>query len=436
MGTPNIVLLTVDALRADHCSGLGYHRDTTLGLDAFASEAIAFHECVSVSSHTREAMPPLLSGYRPAEFAANGFRATDDPLLAERLSDAGYVTGGFHSNPYLSRAYDFDRGFDEFYDDLLLGQNRILALAQRALEKFVFKRGEYYARADEINRRSLDWLDSVGDDRPVFLWNHYMDAHGPYHSPERHWADKSLSASEAESLYRRSWTDPESITDDEQRLLVDSYDDEIRWLDGQITQFFDALRDRDLFEESLVILTADHGDAFGEHGYYTHPRYLHDILLRVPLVVSLPGGTQGSVDEQVSTLDVVPTVTAHAGVDASLPGAPLVDEDGTFTNGHETVFASATGENDDEGVRRFAGRRGDSKVLVEIDSSDGTTVQSQGFDLESDPGETNVVPAETYSDLLTETEAYADGRLDVQVGGEDAAAEGDIEERLEALGYK
>lgn len=435
-GLPNIILLTIDALRADHCSNLGYERETTPGLDAFADKAVEFRECVSVSSHTREAMPPLLSGYRPAWFAANGFRPPEEHLLAERLSASGYATGGFHSNPYLSRAYGFDRGFDEFYDDLILGETRFLALAQRALEKFVFKRGEYYARADEINRRSLEWLDSISTNQPVFLWNHYMDAHGPYHSPEKYWAKESLSASDAESLYRRSWKDPDSITGTERDLLIDSYDDEIRWLDSHLVTFLDELRKRNLLEESLVVITADHGDAFGEHGYFTHPRHLHDTLLRVPLIISLPEVNCATLDQQVSTLDIVPTITSSAGIDAKLPGTPLVNDTGEVSSGHDTVFASATGENDEDGVRRFSGRQTTAKVVIKVDRSDGSTVSSRAYNLAADPREREPVAESQYSELLTATEAYANGRLDVRKGPKDAAAEGDIEERLEALGYK
>lgn len=433
---PNVFLFTVDALRADHCSALEYDRETTPFLNSYRRAAIDFQQAVSVSSHTREAMPPLLSGYRPARFAANGFRAIEDPFVAERLRDVGYTTGGFHSNPYLSRAYGFNRGFETFYDDLLLGQNKFLALAQRALEKFVFKRGEYYARADEINRRSLEWLDSTNDDQPIFLWNHYMDTHGPYHAPERRWADQSLSASDAESLYRRSWENPDNISEKEQRLLLNSYDDEIRWLDEQLASFFDELRQRELLDESLVIVTADHGDAFGEHGYYTHPRYLHDSLLRVPLIVSPPNGTEGTIESQASTLDVIPTVTACANVNADLPGVCLIGEDGQPTAGHETVFASATGENENEGIRRFAGRRLDAKVIIEVNQSDGETIASQAFDLTADSKETEAIAADQYPDLLAETEAYADGRLEVREVNDEESADGDIEERLEALGYK
>jgi arylsulfatase len=436
MNRPNIILLTVDALRADHCSAFGYDRETTPFLESFGQRAIEFRQAISVSSHTREAMPTLLSGYRPASFAANGFRAVEQPLLAERLDNSGYRTQGFHSNPYLSRAYGFDRGFRTFYDDLLLGQNKFLALAQRALEKFVFNRGEYYARADEINRRSLKQLDSINDTQPIFLWNHYMDVHGPYHAPKRHYADQPLSASDAEQLYRRSWSDPDSITENEQQLLLDSYDDEIRWLDEQLASLFEEFRERNLLDESLIIITSDHGDAFGEHGYYTHPRYLHDSLLRVPLIISPPNGGEGTIKSQVSTLDVVPTITAYAGVSADFSGTHLIVDSEQPTSGQEIVFASATGENENDAIRRFAGRRRDAKVITEVNQLNGEIVSSKAFDLMTDPMETEAVSVDQYPDLLAKTEAYASDRLEVRELDGQEVADGNIEERLEALGYK
>ena len=125
-------------------------------------------------------MPALLTGQYPDEAVDAGYRLTGEPVAA-RLRQAGFVTGGFHSNPFVSRAYGFDRGFDTFDDDLRFGRNRIVALAQRA---FDIARNRNYARADEINERSLRWLDSVADSGSrFFLWNHYMDVHGPYEPP-------------------------------------------------------------------------------------------------------------------------------------------------------------------------------------------------------------------------------------------------------------
>jgi len=442
---PDIFLFTIDALRADHLSCHGHHRETPF-FDSLADRTISFSNAFSVSSHTREAMPPLLSGKRPSEFAANGFtQVPEEESLAGRLRAEGYATGGFHSNPYLSRAYGFDAGFDEFYDDLVLGQNKIIALAQQALDRFVLNRGgQYYARAPEINERSLDWLDDA--DSPVFLWNHYMDPHGPYHAPERHYAERELSASEAESLYRRSWKKPESITDEEQQLLRDSYDDEIQYLDREFESFFDEVERRGRLEDALVIVTADHGDAFGEHSYYTHPRYLHDTLLHVPLFVSPPGDSAMGIDAAVSTLDVVPTILEQVGGNlGGVAGTPLVTA--RETDGYEIpdredyVFASATGENENEGVRRFAVRGRRWKVLLERDIEAEENSDRTVYDCINDPEEQDPltdVESEAVSDLQRALRDFST-RHSSDVTGEvadDVETSEEIDDRLEALGYK
>lgn len=436
---PDIVLLTVDALRADHLSCYGYDRETPT-LDTLAEEWIHAPTAISVSSHTREAMPPLLSGHYPERFAANGFTQVEaSETLAGRLQTVGYQTGGFHSNPYLSRAYGFDAGFDAFDDDLLLGQNKLFALAQQALDKFVLNRGEYYARAPTINSRALDWLDNT--ENPAFLWNHYMDTHGPYHSPERRYAKHEQSASNAESLYRRSWKRPESITDEERRLLIDSYDDEIRYLDDYLGRFLDTLRERERFEDALVVVTADHGDAFGEHGYYTHPRHLHEELLRVPLFVSPPGGMDVAIEEPVSTLDIVPTLLEYAQTThEDLPGMPLVTTDEQVSDRKGIVFASAAGQNESDGVRRFAVRNDQWKILVECDADDGTVLKQEVFNLDTDPGEQNPLSPNTNDETRTLTEQveqYSHNRLaGTSSSQESVETTAEIDERLEALGYK
>lgn len=436
---PDIVLLTIDALRVDHLSCYGYDRETPT-LDTLADDWIDAPTAVSISSHTREAMPPLLSGHYPEAFVATGFTQLEaSETLAGRLRAAGYRTGGFHSNPYLSRAYGFDAGFDTFDDDLQFGQHKFLALAQRALDRFVFNRGDYYARAPTINDRALDWLDDT--EGPTFLWNHYMDAHGPYHAPERQYAERDQSASNAESLYRRSWKQPESITDEERQLLIDSYDDEIRYLDNHLGRFLDALRERGRFEDALVVVTADHGDAFGEHGYYTHPRYLHEGLLRVPLFVSPPSGMDATIEAPVSTLDVVPTLLEHARVaHDDLPGTPLVTTDRSVPSREGVVFASAAGENDANGVRRFAARDERWKVLLEREVDNGDVLERRAFDLDTDadeqtplsPGASDAVHA-----LSRRLEQYSRDRLD-DTDGEQQTVEttAEIDDRLEALGYK
>lgn len=217
MGEPErtpIILLSIDALRADHLGYHGYDRDTSPFLDELATETRSFDRAISASSHTRESVPALLSGRFPNRFAEAGFRLVTDSV-ATHLSDTGYRTGAFHSNPYASRAYGFETGFDTFDDDLTLGRNRFVALAQRALNKFVFNRGEYHARADEINDRSFEWLDSLADDDQFFLWNHYMDVHGPYNPPVTEFSETELSNADAQKLYQKCIKRPDELTDEE-----------------------------------------------------------------------------------------------------------------------------------------------------------------------------------------------------------------------------
>ncbi|RLM83753.1 DUF229 domain-containing protein [Halobellus sp. Atlit-38R] len=441
---PNIILLSVDALRADHLGAHGYERETSPFLDELADRELEFTTAISTSSHTREAVPALLSGRYPDVFAANGYRYVPK-TVADRLSEAGFRTAGFHSNPYVSRAYGYDSGFDTFDDDLVLGRNKLVALAQRALNKFVLNRGEYHARAAEINDRSLSWLDGLSDEGPFFLWNHYMDPHGPYNPPAGlTYADRELSNDEAQTLYQKTIDRPDEITDEERQSLIDAYDGEIRYLDDQLRAFFDALDDRGLLEESLIIVTADHGDAFGEHGYYTHPRYIHESLLHVPLIVSLPGERRSdTVTTPVSTLDIVPTMLEYAGESGrELPRGPLVDRDGELVQNEEVVFASATGEDEHEGIRRFAARGERWKAVLEREIDSGEIVSEAVYDLAGDPTETEVLSVEDAESgtLVQQLKDFSASRLDsvdtTTREGNTEEQSTEVDERLEALGYK
>ncbi|WP_050052111.1 sulfatase-like hydrolase/transferase [Halostagnicola sp. A56] len=191
----------------------------------------------------------------------------------------------------------------------------------------------------------------------------------------------------------------EKITETERQLLINLYDGEIRYLDDQLRIFFNGLKERNLLKASLVIITADHGDAFGEHGYFTHPRHLHESLLHVPLLVSPPGEPIGeTVETPVSTLDIVPTILEYAGLsNDELPGTPLVTENGLLERGEDDfVYSSATGEDEHEGARRFAARGTRWKAILERDITSGKILNEQIFDLHEDPKEyEELLPSET-----------------------------------------
>jgi arylsulfatase len=412
----NIILLSADALRADHLSCYGYHRETSPVLDELAEESIRFTNAYSASSHTREAVPALLTGEYPDVAVDSEYHLASD-TVASTLSEEGFATAGFHSNPFVSRAYGFDQGFDVFDDDLHLGQHKLIALAQRALDKL---RNRHYARAEEINHRSLKWIDSLDDEEPFFLWNHYMDTHGPYEPPGEYatlYADRGFSERDAQSLYQRAIDDPESITDEERQLLIDLYDAEIRYNDEYIGEFLDELRDRGILEQSLVIVTADHGDAFGEHGYYEHPRHLHDEITHVPLFVRRPNGESESVGTPVSTLDIVATIEEST-MRGDLDGTSLFE-----VPADRRVYTQARGENDNNHLRRYAVRSREKACFCERDRESGAITFESGSD----------------RSLRSELETHVEQRVRVENGDEIGADENvdeEIERRLSALGYK
>jgi arylsulfatase len=414
----NIILLSADALRADHLSCYGYHRETSPVLDELAEESIRFTNAYSASSHTREAVPALLTGeYPDVAIDANYRLATE--TIASTLSEEGFATGGFHSNPFVSRAYGFDEGFDHFDDDLYFGKHKLIALAQRAFDKL---RNRHYARAEEINERSLAWVDALDDDEPFFLWNHYMDTHGPYEPPGEYaqlYTETSISDRDAQSLYQRAIKNPDSITDDERDLLIDLYDAEIRYNDNRIGEFLTELRERGILEESMLVITADHGDAFGEHGYYEHPRYLYDEITHVPLIVRPPGGADGDdISTPASTLDIVETLTQSVESDRGGERNSLFE-----LPADRTVFLQARGEKDDSDIRRYALRTEDGACFCERNQKTEAIefTQCSHRSLRERLGE------------HVETRVRQENGTDMRDSGE---VDEEIGRRLEALGYK
>ncbi|WP_435146423.1 sulfatase [Halobaculum sp. P14] len=421
----NIVLLTADSLRADHVSSHGYERETTPNIDALADANTQFMRAYSPSSHTRESVGSILSGRYPDE-AIDERYAFDAEGLAEKLDD--HATAAFHSNPFISEAYGYDDGFDEFFDDLRIGSHWTIALAQRLWD---ILRNHNYVRADELNERALSWVDSLDDDEDFFLWVHYMDTHGPFEPPEPHRSEffaGSVGGREGQRLYRRAAKHPEEVTDETREMFLDLYDGEIHYFDHHVDDLVDSLRRRGRMDESLLLLSADHGEEFGEHGQYSHPAELYDELTHVPLVVSGPGFSAADVDVPVSLMDVVPTALEFLGEDVDgYPGVPLqavASDPSEYAD--RVVFCEARGEDDDSDVRRFSARRqGSDPVFVEWSVSDDELL--------------GVSPADAPADLRDRLESFVADRM--QAGTTHSPELGDeidseVERRLEAIGYK
>lgn len=421
-----VVVLSIDALRASHLPVHGYDRDTAPYISSLAERGQWFRSCYSMSSHTRESMPAVLTGQFPDTVLGRQYRLTT-PTVAGDLSVRSAM---FHSNPFLSRAYGFDEGFDAFDDDLWMGRNRLLTLARRAVDKL---RNRHYVRAEEINDRSLAWIDDESEDR-FLLWNHYMDVHGPYQPPmpyREEFGRGEVSDRDSQLLLQKGIRRPQGITAHERQTLIDLYDAEIRYLDDQIREFVAALRTRSLLDGTLFILTADHGEALGEDGIYEHPRTLTEGLTHVPLILWATDIDPVTVETATGSLDIAPTVLRALDAPAIEQGASgettwkrpfsgtglqTVAGDGTRNDAERVVISQVTRKDNTE--RQFRARTSDEVASATLDMSSG---------------ETAVDGDERPADVLRRH--LAEGRDGGRDMTEPTAVDDEVERRLRGLGY-
>jgi len=312
-GPPSILLLVVDALRADHVGSYGYGRDTTPTLDKLARDSVQFLRAYSPGNNTRTSVPAILTGLYPT---ATGVQRHVDvlhpavPTLTEELSRAGYATGAFVANPSLRPEVDLNRGFDVYDYDPHLNESGLPY--------------ERYETAVKLQTRALEFLRTVKRN-PYFVYIHYRDAHGPYVPPppydRRYWdpaapvtSQRFLTPREFSRIGKYTRLPPPQTLEH----YISQYDGEVRYTDDRIGEFLAQLRRLGLLDNTVVIVTADHGEAFIEHGEFDHGNELYDEELHVPLLLHLPGGhgAGSKVDVPVSGVDLLPTLAALTEVEA------------------------------------------------------------------------------------------------------------------------
>jgi len=295
----NVVLVSLDTLRADHLGLYGYARDTSPELDAFAQEAFVFERALAPAPNTPPSQMAMMTGLYPGR---HGFTGNDDTLgpgietLALRLRAAGVRTAGFVDGGYLRAFFGFDRGFEHYDDD-----------------------GGGFA---EILPKARQWLDAHGEE-PFFLFLHSYDVHAPYVSPppfEGMFHDQPYTGDLVPTSERIDtiWREKVALTAAEMQHLVDSYDEGIRYTDDRLGAFLRHLEELGRLDDTLVIVTSDHGEEFGEHGSVHHWQLYFQPNLRVPLIVRPPGGVAGPVRiaAQAELIDVLPTVLAWVGAES------------------------------------------------------------------------------------------------------------------------
>jgi len=320
----NVLVISVDTLRADHLGVYGYARPTSPHVDALAARGVRFDQAISPAPWTLPAYGSLFTGLLPARHRAGvsvsreanfsdgravekgdfEFLAPGVATIAERLAARGYATAAFVSNPFLDAQTGVDRGFASWTQYLNRAQAGV-ELAQRYIE----------ARGDT----------------PWFVFLHLMDPHAPYTPPppyDERFAGVSVGAIRGYPPSLASVREG-PMDDAAKKLLVDLYDGEIAYTDewiGRLVSFLDA---KHLTERTLIVLHADHGEEFWEHGGYEHGHSLHDEVLRVPLVFVCPDLVRvGVVSTRTSTVDVGPTILDLCGVErpSDLDGVSLATQ--------------------------------------------------------------------------------------------------------------
>lgn len=334
---PNVVLLVLDTVRADRLSLYGYGRDTTPNLSRLARRGVRFEHARSTAPWTLPSHCTMMTGLYPHQFSAGLHGPLDDanPTLAEFLAGNGYATAGFVANTtYCGGETGLSRGFAHYEDHDLspwgilcstaLGK-RVIAHAVGLVRDPLGENGKADMRKDaaRINRDMLAWIDRQGD-RPFFVFANYFDAHNPYLPPasfQRHFGVKPETSADFTTLDRWFILDKKSLTPRDVRLVNDAYDDCIASLDEQLGRLFDALDQRGRLDDTLVIVTADHGEHFGEHELYGHASSLYDQEIHVPLLAVLPGGAHAgrSVAAPVSLRDLPATVVDLLGLGRTSP---------------------------------------------------------------------------------------------------------------------
>ncbi len=402
---PNVVVIVIDTVRRDHLPFNGYGRDTAPFLTRLARRGVVFDQAFSTSGWTSPATASLLTSLYPFQHGviaglerqrAQEFRVHRLPegvsTMAEVLKGAGYATYAISDNIHVSPLTGFDRGFDAF---------------ESASD----------ASAVAVNKRAKKWKDEILNRAPYFLYLHYLDPHEPY-LPKAPWYEEFVNDSRA-ALSRRDFEA--------------AHDSELRFVDEKISGLF---QDFGWDDNTLVIVTSDHGEEFGDHGYAGHAHTLYGELVNIPLVVFRKGayGVR-RVPAPVSLVDVLPTVREVIGLppDPRNAGVSLVPllEGRAWSHGDRPLFAELVALGNDEVITATI-RRGFK--LLAYQSGDRAL-----YDLGRDPTEQKDLFREKPELVAELTAQYAAYSTHARKYGAAATAQARLDpeavEKLRSLGY-
>jgi arylsulfatase A-like enzyme len=378
----NVLLIVIDTMGADYAGCLGGPESLTPNIDRLAASGVLFSDAISPAPWTQPAVASLMTGLTPSRHRAlHLFDSLPDTAetLAEFMSGQGHRTSGVISHFLIGDKLGYARGFGT-YDESAVGGHKAIS-------------------SPRVTHQAIAQIKQAGPD-PFFVFAHYFDPHSRYlhhrnfdRTSQYNGPAREMNLEITQLRARRGELEPADIA-----YLRGLYEEEIAYTDKYVGDLLQALQDQDLARNTLVILTADHGEEFMEHDWIGHTRYLYDTLVRVPLIVSLPGVLEPDVvSEPVSTLDIMPTLLALGGaVREGLDGRSLLPAlQGGQAQSDRAVFSEVAfiaPENDppaDKAEKEAflaAVVRGRWKLIHNLATDDWTL-----YDRQRDPGEMNDV---------------------------------------------
>jgi arylsulfatase A-like enzyme len=432
---PNVILIGADTLRADRLSCYGYTGSQTPHIDALAADGVRYPEMTAQASWTKPSFATIFTSLYPSSHTATGkpHRLPQTVItLAEVLAASGYHTGGFADNPSISAAFGFDQGFAHYEylepDHLFAGNEAAsqMALYQLLRRVWAMVTGgriypqHFYQEASVVNHHAEAWLEANKDTR-FFLFLHYMDPHDPYFAHPYNGVGSARASNQN--------PDPALAP-----TFSQLYDGEIAYLDEHLGQLFAWLRAEGLYDDTLVILTGDHGEEFQEHGGWWHGQTLYQEQIAVPLIIKYPGGAQAGsiVSDLVRSLDVAPTILDVAGV----PIPEVMMGRSLWSDAEAPAYAFA--EEDHEGNILYAVRSTTHKLILANADNPRGLPEDELFELAVDPGEQENLFAEQpdqVSRLRQTLRQIVTLALERAVEGEVGSVDASVQEKLRELGY-
>jgi arylsulfatase A-like enzyme len=395
----NVLLITIDTLRADHLGSYGYHLETSPTMDRLAAKGVRFADATVQWPKTWPSMASMLTATYPVTNGIQAFPRRPLPAvnvtMAEVLRSSGYQTGAVVSNVNLGKEFAFDQGFDHFVESWV---DEVVRLTGQATFENAPGKVKRYTNATIVTDQGIDLLDrfAANADKPYFLWLHYMDPHGPYLPPAVYdGLFKGAHRRQAVALkrvpsYQRQKDPSTGAVSNDLGFYKAQYDREIRYFDDELDRFLVALAKRGLRDNTLIVLTADHGESLDEHRYFlAHGKLPYQPTASVPFMMVLEGRIPAGkvISYPVGMIDMLPTVLEllELPLPPQLQGESLMPLVAGQPGGSPYVFLESGYAN----PPAVAVRSGDWKLVhyrAEKEArSHGGAIEL--FDLADDPGE-------------------------------------------------